>query len=177
MELSDRQRRALATICDTFCPGDDGLPAASELGVPEALIEAVGRNPRIAERRQLGQLLSAWDSRPLTALGGGGWRRFSELSREDRERVLLSWRDSRVPQRRAAFHALCRGTRLFYWMLPAPDGGRSPAWDEIGYPGPLGQNADAAPRSIAPLEIDRDTALECDVVVVGSGAGGGTAAA
>ncbi|HEX2161893.1 MAG TPA: GMC family oxidoreductase N-terminal domain-containing protein [Thermoleophilaceae bacterium] len=177
MELSDGQRGALAAICDTVCPGGDGLPSASELGVPEALREAVGRNPRAAERRQLAQLLSAWDSQPLTALGGGGWRRFSELSQEGRERVLLSWCDSRLPQRRAAFHALCRGTRLFYWMLPAPDGGRSPAWDDIGYPGPLGPNPEAPPKAIAPLEIDRDTELECDVVVVGSGAGGGTAAA
>jgi choline dehydrogenase-like flavoprotein len=177
MELSDGQRRALGTICDTVCPGGDGLPSATELGVPDALLEAVGRNPRAAERRQFAQLLSLWDSRPLTALGGGGWRRFSQLDQEQCERVLLSWCDSRLPQRRAAFQALCQGTRLFYWMLPAPDGGSSPAWADIGYPGPLGPNAGAPPKAIAPLPIDRDTALDCDVVVVGSGAGGGTAAA
>jgi long-chain-alcohol oxidase len=176
MELTEGQRHALATICDTVCPGGDGLPSASELGVPDALLEAVGRNPRAAERRQFAQLLSLWDSQPLTAVGGGGWRRFSELSQEQRERVLLSWCDSRLPQRRAAFQALCQGTRLFYWMLPAPDGSPSPAWADIGYPGPLGPNADAPPKAIAPLVVDNDTDLDCDVVVVGSGAGGGTAA-
>jgi long-chain-alcohol oxidase len=176
MELTEGQRRALGSICDTVCPGGAGLPSASELGVPEALLDAIDRNPRASERRQLAQLLGVWDSQPLTALGGGGWKRFSELSQEARERVLLSWCDSRLPQRRAAFQALCQGTRLFYWMLPAPDGSPSPVWADIGYPGPLGPNEGAPPKAIAPLAIDHDTDLECDVVVVGSGAGGGTAA-
>ena len=117
-----------------------------------------------------------WDTALLTALGGGGLKRFSALSQEQREKVLLSWCDSRVPQRRAAFQALRKGALLFYWMLPRPDGSRNPAWDAIEYTGPLGENRDAPPRPLDPIEIDRDTELDCDVVIVGSGAGGGTAA-
>jgi choline dehydrogenase-like flavoprotein len=177
MGLTGGQRRTLETICDTICPGGDGVPPASELGVPEALLEAIDRNPREPERKQLAQLLSLWDTSLVTALGGGGLERFSRLPHEPRERVLLSWCDSRLPQRRAAFQAFRKGALLFYWMLPGPDGGRSPALEDIGYPGPLGPNAGAPPKAIAPLEVDRDTELECDVVVVGSGAGGGTAAA
>ena len=176
MDLTDRQRRALEAICDTVCPEADGLPSATELGVPDALLEAIDRNPREAERKQLTQLLSLWDTPLLTALGGGGLKRFSELPREARERVLLSWCDSRLPQRRAAFQALRKGALLFYWMLSAPDGGPNPAWEDIGYPGPLGPNPGAPPKAIVPLAIDSDTTLDCDVVVVGSGAGGGTAA-
>ena len=37
------------------------------------------------------QLLSLWDSAALTALGGGGLRRFSALPPQRREEVLLSW--------------------------------------------------------------------------------------
>jgi long-chain-alcohol oxidase len=33
----------------------------------------VGRNPRAAERRQVGQLLGLWDSRLLCAIACGGW--------------------------------------------------------------------------------------------------------
>jgi long-chain-alcohol oxidase len=176
MQLSSRQWRALEAICDTFAPGENGMPSAGEVGVPKALVEAVARAPREAERRQTAQLLSAWDSRLLTALGGGGLERFSALPHERRERVLLSWCDSRVPQRRAAFQALRKGALLLYYMLPGPNGERSPVWDAIGYPGPLGKRADAPPKAIEPLRVDRDMALECDVCVVGSGAGGGTAA-
>ena len=38
-----RQNRALAAICDAFAPGIDGLPPASELGVPGAVADAVER--------------------------------------------------------------------------------------------------------------------------------------
>jgi choline dehydrogenase-like flavoprotein len=176
MQLTARQRTALTAICDTFFPAEDGMAAASELGVVDALIEAVALNPRAAERKQLQQLLSLWDTAPLTALGGGGWSRFSTLPQEERERVLLSWCDSKLPQRRAAFQALRKGTLLFSYMLPRPDGSPNPVWESMGFPGPLGKKADAPPKPLSPLAIDRDTDLECDVVVVGSGAGGGTAA-
>jgi long-chain-alcohol oxidase len=177
VELSSRQRIALEAICDTFCPPAEGTLDARELGVSDAMLDAVSLNPRRAERKQLQQLLAVWDSKPVTALlGGGGWRRFSELSAEDRERVLLAWSDSRLPQRRAAFQALRKGSLLFYWALPGRDGGANPAWDAVGYPGPLGRRDDASPKPLEPLEPQEDTTLECDVVVVGSGAGGGPVA-
>jgi choline dehydrogenase-like flavoprotein len=92
------------------------------------------------------------------------------------EAVLLSWANSRLPQRRAAFQALRKGALLFYYMLPGPEGGRNPAWDAIGYDGPLGQLDGAPPKALTTIPIDRDTTLECDVVIVGSGAGGGATA-
>jgi choline dehydrogenase-like flavoprotein len=176
MELNRRQWHALEAICDTFAPGTNGAPSASQAGVPRALIDAVAMNPRAAERKQVAQLLSLWDTRLLTALGGGGLEHFSALPRERREQVLLSWCDSRLPQRRAAFQALRKGALLFYYMVPGEGGGHSPVWDTIGYPGPLGRNEQAPPKAIDVLEVTADTQLECDVCVIGSGAGGGTAA-
>ena len=176
MELSPRQRTALTSICDTFLPAANGAPSASELGVVDALLGAVAANPREAERRQLTQLLGLWDTPLLTALGGGGLRRFSTLGQAERERVLLSWCDSRLPQRRAAFQALRKGALLVSYMLPNPDGSPNPVWEAIGYPGPLGKKEGAPPKPLKPLEIAADTDLLCDVVIVGSGAGGGTAA-
>ena len=48
--LSAKARAALDAICDTFVPGGEGLPSATEQGVPEALLSIVARNPRAAER-------------------------------------------------------------------------------------------------------------------------------
>lgn len=177
MRLTRRQRRSLDAICDTFCPPANGVPGAAELGVPDAVLQLAGRDPRSSARRELTALLSAWDTALVTALGGGGLRRFSDLAREDREQVLLSWCDSRLPQRRAAFHALRKAALLTYYGLPAPDGGASPVWDAIGYPGPLGARDDAPPKRLRPLSIGESATLDCDVCVVGSGAGGGVAAA
>jgi long-chain-alcohol oxidase len=173
---SPKARAALDAICDTFAPGGDGLPSATELGVPETLLALVGRNPRAAERKQVAQLLGLWDTRLLCSIAGGGLRRFTSLSQAEREKVLLSWADSRVVQRRAAFQALRKGTLLAYYGGGA-NGDPNPVWDAMGYPGPLGAPADPPPPGIEPLEIDDDTELDCDVVVVGSGAGGGTTAA
>lgn len=176
LRLNRRQRRALEAICDTFAPGGDGLPSASELEVPQAVVEAIAMNPRESERRQVAILLGLWDAQVMTALGGGGGRRFSSLSQAERERLLLSWCDSRLPQRRAVFHPLRKAALLMYYLAAGPRPDRSRVWQEIGYPGPVGPKADAPPKSITPLAIERDTDLTCDVCVVGSGAGGGTAA-
>src|SRR5512135_2600476 len=176
MNLTSRQRRALEEICDTFCPAGDGAPAASELGVADAVLAAVELNPRRSERDQLAMLLSLWDTRGLGAVGGAGFKRFSSLPREQRERVLLSWGDSRAAQRRAVFQALRKGALLFYYMLPGPGGTRNPAWDAVGYYGPLGKLEEAPPKALRMTPIDRDQRLEADVVIVGSGAGGGAAA-
>lgn len=177
VSLSAIAQRGLAAVCDTFAPGGEGVPSASELGVPEALMDAVALNPRAAERKQVARLLGLWDTPLLTALGGGGPHRFSGLSRAERERVLLSWADSRLPQRRAAFQALRKGALLCYYGMPGPDGGRSPVWEAIGYPGPLGPPDSPPQRGIVPVEVTADTELDCDVCIVGSGAGGGVAAA
>jgi choline dehydrogenase-like flavoprotein len=176
LELTARGRRALEAICDTFAPGGDGLPSASALGVPDALLAAVAANPRGAERKLTARLLELWDSRTLGALTGAGFHRFSELDSERREGALLSWADSRLGQRRAAFQALRKGILLMYYMLPGPGGEHSPVWEAIGYPGPLGPPESKPPRSIEPLAVEGDVTLDCDVCVVGSGAGGGTAA-
>ena len=177
MQLTGRQRVALAAICDTFAPGLDGLPSATELGVPEAIAEAADAGLRPDERAQLGRLLSVWDTPAATALAGAGLRRFSALAQERREAVLRSWCDSRLPQRRAAFQALRKAVLTHYYVLPGRDGRPNPAWPQIGYPGPLGAPTSPPPKEIQPLVVMADMQLDCDVCVVGSGAGGATAAA
>src|SRR5689334_2779666 len=178
MDLNPRQRRALEQICDAFCPSGDGLRSATELGVPDGVIAAVTRNPRKSERKQLATLLSLWDSVVLGALGGAGFKRWSSLTADQRERVLLAWADSRAPQRRAVFQALRKAALLFYYMLPGPNGARNPVWDAVGYDGPLGTLPEAPRKALGTVELDgRDVKLDCDVVIVGSGAGGGATAA
>ncbi|MDP8988435.1 MAG: GMC family oxidoreductase [Actinomycetota bacterium] len=171
-----RRERALADICDTFVPGSGGRPSATDLGVPAAFRAIAEGNLRAAEKRDLAALLSLWDTRVVTLLAGGGFRRFRDLSQEQRERVLLSWCDSRLPRRRAAFQALRKAATTLSYILPA-ENGRNPAWESIGYPGPRGRAPDPPPKEIQPHPVHRETTLGCDVCVVGSGAGGGTAAA
>lgn len=143
------QRRALEAICDTFAPG------SIELGVPAQVLELARLNPSVQDR-ELHALLS------LFAL-----RRFAHRPRLRREAILRAWCDSRFTARRAAFHALRKGVLLAFYSHPS-------AQERIGYPGPLGPPAHARPQCIAATPA---TDLACDVCVVGSGAGGGVAAA
>ena len=175
--FTSRQRAALTAICDTFAPGGDGLPSASEHGVVDAVEQAVGANPRKAERRQVSQLMGLWDTRVLTAVGGGGFARFSSLSQEQREDVLRSWRDSRAIQRRAVYQALRRAALLMYLMKPGPDGRTSPVWERAGFGGIPDLVREPAEPAVSPTVADSDLDLDCDVVIVGSGSGGGSAAA
>src|SRR3954471_16556475 len=163
--FSSRQRSALTAICDTFAPGGDGLPSASEHGVVDAVEEAVASNPRAAERRQAAQLMGLWDTRVLPAIGGGGFARFSRLPQAKREDVLRSWRDSRSVQRRAVFQALRRGALLMYLMKPGPDGRTSPVWDRAGFTGVPETGDGVAEPALSPVAPNRDMRIDCDVVV------------
>jgi long-chain-alcohol oxidase len=170
LTLSPKARAALDSICDTFAPGGEGLPSATELGVPDAVLFAVGESPSAAERDQFAGLLEDWD----TKLAGTEETAFTGMSHADREKVLLGWCDAPEVGPRAAFQALRKGILLSYYALPTE--GPNPVDEAVGYPGPLGPAEDPPPKTIEPLKVTEDIELDCDVCVVGSGAGGGTAA-
>lgn len=171
MTFTARQLASLRLIADTFAPREGDLPAASEVGAPEVSLEIAEANPRASEVRQLKTLLSAWDTPALGLVLTGKPRRFSSLTPAEREQVLLSLSDSRLASKRALFAGLKQASLLPYYMV-----GGDPVWDAMGYPGPLGRRDDVPPPALTPLRVASDTTLDCDVVVVGSGAGGGTAA-
>ena len=165
IELSKDARASLDAICDTFVPGENGLPSATDLHVPDVILGAMGANPSADARDGFAGLIEGWDSG------------FASLPKEEREQALLSWCDSDDVMQRAAFQALRKLTMVMYYSLPWEGEGPNPVDEAIGYPGPHGKLPDAPKKRIEPLSIGEDTELDCDVVVVGSGAGGGTAAA
>ncbi|HUI75010.1 MAG TPA: GMC family oxidoreductase N-terminal domain-containing protein [Candidatus Acidoferrum sp.] len=177
MRFNARQLQALTSICETFFPAEDGWPSAAELGIPEAIAASLSFNPRQKDRQDFLHLLNLWDSRLHSLFSVGKLASFSSLPPELRVRALLSWADSGLRKRRAAFQALRKAVGFLYVMLPELAGQRTPVWDRIGYPGPLGVQTPETRQALKVMIPDGDMNLACDVCVIGSGAGGGVAAA
>lgn len=162
MTLSPAARDVLQAVAATLVV--DGPP---DLG--DRVARKIASLPRPADRRELDLLLRLLDSSIVNLLTSAIPRPFTRMSPGQRERCLRGWATSRLPQRRKAFQALKRLTTVTHYTTPG-------AARAIGYPGPLGPPP-ATPKAIRPVAVTADTALSCDVVVVGSGAGGGVVAA
>jgi long-chain-alcohol oxidase len=177
LELTLRQKRALENICETFLPRAEGWPSALDSGIPQAIVQAMDFNPRSNAGKEFLQLLDLWDSPLHGLLTVGRLKSFSSLPEEDCIRILLTWADSSIGKRRAAFQALRKAIGFLYVMLPGANGARSPVWERLGYPGPLREKSNAVSRPLNVIVPDHELELSCEVCIVGSGAGGGTAAA
>ncbi len=192
--LSERARRALVAVCDTLIPAleaksgqsaNDAYYAASAsiLGVPQRMAQAFAELPDEGDRNRIRRLLALFEHPAFNLVMGGGFRAFSGMDATRRERYLLKWAESRLGPRRAAFNALKRLT-AFFFFTEQDDSGGNPAWPAIGYPAVRAESAMPSPlvpraavsQPIRPLAVERDQILDCDAVVIGSGAGGGVVA-
>jgi hypothetical protein len=161
-----RQRSTLDALADTFAPVD------ADAAGTRALV--AGALERLAPHRRKKLLLVLnLLANPLVGLAlAGRARPFAQLDHASRERALL--RMARIGPLRPAFDAFAR-LSLFAAYSVADPAGHSAIWERLGYPGP---RADV-PASTAPFPIAAPplAPIAADAVVVGSGAGGGVAAA
>jgi len=104
----------------------------------------------------------------------GSPRPFKTLSQEKREKYLTAMANSPMGQLRQGYQAIKRLAGFVYYAAPDATG-VNPNWEAMDYTPPSLPQADA-PQPIQPLKITEDTTLEADVVVIGSGAGGGLVA-
>ncbi len=180
--LSSSQRAVLSAICETLLPEmqveDDPTgffaTGARTAHTAERVERLIGQLQDPLDRLRLRLLLSALGS-PLANVVMSG--RFASLTRMDgaaREATLRGWAMSKIPLRRAGFQALKRLAHVAYYCWPLDRTGH-PAWRAAGYPGPLPEPATII-EPLPTVAVDRDTTLECDVAVIGSGAGGGVVA-
>ena len=160
-------RDVLAAVYETFAPDD-----APQSGV-DALVEAVGRLPE-RKRHELQAFLKLLRSPPVCFALCGSFRSFPKLSRNRRARLMLRLAGAPVTQLRTAFAALKR--LALFVAYSALDDGQNRTWARIGYPGPRSdRNAVATvPLPLTPLDEIPD---DIEIAVIGSGAGGGVAAA
>lgn len=182
---SDRRLATLRAVCDAFVPSLDRAPdphgfwsrPASDLGVAERIVALIG-SLDAGTQREFDQLLGLLGSRALGLTWHGPMKPFAALSAAQREVMLRRWAASPVPLLRKGYGSLKKLSASFFYGLAEP-GAPNPNWPAIGYPGPpdpsTGSGHDAE-RVLAPLRPASDLTISCEVVVVGSGAGGGVVA-
>jgi choline dehydrogenase-like flavoprotein len=170
--LTERQRVALGTLCDTVVPrierADDATGfwarTASDIGTPQAVEEMLAMIPDETIRAGLLQLLDVLGEQGLM-------RQPTQLSREQ----ILKNLKLGSPDAAAGLQALTAMTLFLHYGVPNPETFRNPNWDVLDYPGPISP----PPQVEKPIEtiVPEDGATyEADVVVVGSGSGGGVIA-
>ena len=126
----------------------------------------------VDKRQELTMILSLLSMRPGAFVLTGKYQRFQDMSREEREEVLLKWKDSYIPQFRLLY-------KLFFSATCHPTYGtlESPLHKGMKYPGTCKlPHESPRPDRLPMLTVDDlSPGLKFDAIVVGSGAGGGKA--
>ena len=179
-QFTASQKCALEAACEALIPALEGDPkqasywqsTASDFDVAGQILEMMS-DQNVAEQKEFVQLLRLLDGKLASLIWGGSWTKFVSLPLEKRVKVLQKWRKSRFNVLRKAFGTLKKLSMFLHYG--SHKNGQNPIWEASKYPGPLNSPA-GKPTPIIPLKIEKETELSCDVLIVGSGAGGGLAA-
>ena len=138
--------------------------------VPARMLETLENVASEGDRRRILNGLKLADSRFGSMMLTGKRVPVSWMSASEAEGVVQAWQNSRFASiRQLANTVIDLAAFSLYAHEPSE-------WQRIGYPGPS-DHPFAEPPQLRPLPIETDSYLTCDVVIVGSGAGGGCVAA
>jgi choline dehydrogenase-like flavoprotein len=175
--VTPAELRTLEALAETFVPASDADRVAAQA------TEALDRAADPAQVAQLRLVLRLLDSRVANGLSGAPWQSFRNLDRAERERLLLRWAGSPLALRRSAFGAYRKLLTFLAYADPGTPEEPNRLLNAIGYQ-PDRPPITADPTPMRPLDLERSPSagerpivLEADVVIVGSGAGGGVVAA
>jgi choline dehydrogenase-like flavoprotein len=150
--------------------------SATSFGVDKEIERVILEDFTDGQRRDILRLLRAFESPILNLVLNLSPRKFSELNEKERERYLLRYAKSSIALKRTSFQALKRlvGFTAYGYVPPGQDA--NPNWEAIGYK-PRQVVVSQVPgedisdlRSVVPEREGQ--VFECDICIVGSGAGG-----
>ncbi|KAF9437014.1 hypothetical protein BGZ76_002284 [Entomortierella beljakovae] len=199
-KLNDDQIKVVYAIIDTFIPEMTGkeledFVSANSNGTNNEALRAFGKSGIINENlgdvviaklhalppekiKELGMVFKLLSTRSGTLALGGPCKDFTSLTRKQRTRIVLSWSNSKMTMLRVLSKALLSLAAMTYYSNL-----NQVVYKALEYPGP---DPDMHSEKFTTKEFPVYEFLEVppqgleisvDVVVVGSGAGGGVIAA
>jgi choline dehydrogenase-like flavoprotein len=181
LTLTERDKHTLALLCDTFVPAVKSSErqeffnrTATSIGV-EREIERVVAEFNDDQRAQFGRILTLLESKVQNLILNGTFRKFSEMSQETRQDFIFrKFAISRFALKRTAFQAMKRMICFTYYGLVPENQNSNPNWQEIGYTGrgKIEENPSEDSLTDSAIVPSKGQIIDCDVCVVGSGAGG-----
>ncbi len=179
--LTVNERRTLSLLCDAFVPSVQSSEfsefykrSASSIGVDKEVERVLFEEFSSDQREQIRRLLKLIESRFQNLLLSGTSKKFSGMTEGEREKFLFEkFAQSKVALKRTAFQALKRIICFTYYGY-IPGGSQSnPSWQDLGY-APRQSIATAPETNFLTSSINpaKNEIVECDVCIIGSGAGG-----
>ncbi|HEY1348692.1 MAG TPA: FAD-dependent oxidoreductase [Ktedonobacteraceae bacterium] len=183
--LSAEEFALIEAICETLLPSLDPPPdstpqvaayyrrSARDLQVAEQLAAKLGEM-RPEMQADIRLFLKLFTAPPVSLLLAGQARPFRALDQARRERFLLALANSPLPPFRQGYQGMKRLAGLIYFSA-LDEQQSNPNWPVLDYHPPE-VHSESAPAPLKPFEISEDGELVAEVVVIGSGAGGGVVA-
>jgi phosphoribosylpyrophosphate synthetase len=181
-QLQPAELATLQLVCETLIamdkhgetPQDFFARSANDLHIAEKLSQRLNDVADPALVRELRIFLRTLEVPFFNALFAARGLPFVEMNTAERVSALRTWQNSLFGFRRKLFQVL---KRLALWLFyEADENGQNPNWAALGF-APAPEAKLKAEFSFTPLQIDQDTTLYTDVVVVGSAEGGSVVAA
>ncbi len=182
-KFTKKQIKTLEHICLAFIPtivkgGDnDGYweRKGTDLPVVEEIEKIIASLP-IENQKSFLDLLKILDSKLLGLTWWGALKSIQNLNDIQKQKLLNRWAKSPIPLLRGAYNALKKLVGIVYFGYSEKEK-ENPNWKTISYPGPLENIYKNQIPKLSTEKVFKDTTIQCDVVVIGSGAGGGVVAA
>ncbi|MDW7695422.1 GMC family oxidoreductase N-terminal domain-containing protein [Flammeovirgaceae bacterium SG7u.111] len=178
--LSHGQMAQLVAICNSIIPSleaEEGagywLRKASDLDVAQYVEEAISIQS-LENQKDFCQLLDVFGSPFAGLLFAGSFKPFDKLSPTKQEKWLRAWSASSILLLRKGFSTLKKLSCFIYYTV-TNSSNTNPNWETIGYPGVISEPPQKA-RNINTITSKNNSTLHCEVLIVGSGAGGGVVA-
>ncbi len=180
MLFSEEEHQVLAQVCDCFVgpvmhqdtDHDYWNARASDIDLVMKVEAAASKLPA-EDVKDLKKVLKILSGKELGLTWGGPLKPFSNLTQKQREKLFFRWSKSSIGDLRKAFNVFRKLSTFLFYSENTEN--IQAVHDKMGYTIPLVN----PPENIPPLPINQGADREvvnCEYLIIGSGAGGGLAA-